>query len=483
MIFRFLPAAALVIALFTAATEASAQLPVPTPSRISHLARAPGFAPQLDTIQFHRFTQSPVPVHPLTRVMYLALGFVIVVISTYTVRHYVFTVNRLLGRQRHPYADILTAEWPPVTVLVPAHNEEMVLDAILRALLETNYPHDRLRIMPINDRSTDRTREIADSYAARYPGIVVPYHRTEGKAGKAAALKDASERTTTEIQLVFDADYLPARGVLKQLVSPFFDPEVGAVMGRVVPLNAGRNFLTRLQELERSGGYQVDQQARMNLGLVPQYGGTVGGVRRRALRGVGGWRDDSLAEDTDLTYRLLLSGHLTIYQNSAECYEEVPEVWPERQRQIRRWAKGHNDCLGRYLGALTQSDEVPGGLLQRIDGVLLLGVFALAPLIVAGWLLGIGLFYLGYVPIHGFIGILAVASYSTLGNFAAFFEVAAAVRLDGARARARLLPLLLGGFLVSTFSIIGSMFPREWRLRRSREIVWDKTKRYGAAGR
>ncbi|MFY0104485.1 hypothetical protein ABTP95_22220, partial [Acinetobacter baumannii] len=76
------------------------------------------------------------------------------------------------------------------------------------------------------------------------------------------------------------ADYLPARGLIKQLVAPFFDPEVGAIMGRVVPVNAGANLLTRLLDLERSGGYQVDQTARMNLGLVPQYGGTVGGIRR-----------------------------------------------------------------------------------------------------------------------------------------------------------------------------------------------------------
>ena len=76
-----------------------------------------------------------------------------------------------------------------------------------------------------------------------------------------------------------------AAGLLKQLVAPFFDPEVGAVMGRVVPVNSGANLLTRLLDLERSGGYQVDQQARMNMNLMPQYGGTVGGVRLSARGG------------------------------------------------------------------------------------------------------------------------------------------------------------------------------------------------------
>lgn len=89
--------------------------------------------------------------------------------------------------------------------------------------------------------------------------------------------------------VVFDADYLPRPGLLKELVAPFFDPEVGAVMGRVVPQNADRNLLARLLDLERAGGYQVNQQARNNLGLVPQYGGTVGGsARARSTRSAAG---------------------------------------------------------------------------------------------------------------------------------------------------------------------------------------------------
>ena len=156
------------------------------------------------------------------------------------------------------------------------------------------------------------------------------------------------ELVETEVILIFDADYIPGGGLIKQLVAPFFDPEVGGVMGRVVPLNVGTNLLTRLLDLERSGGYQVDQQARMNLRLVPQHGGTVAGVRLSALREIGGWNDNSLTEDTDLTYRLLLAGWKTVYQNRSECYEEVPETWQVRIKQIMRWAKGHNQALVAY---------------------------------------------------------------------------------------------------------------------------------------
>src|ERR1700680_4957521 len=294
-------------------------------------------------------------------------------ICIYTVRHYWFTLNRLFGRQRHPYVDLENAAWPAVTVLIAAHNEEAVVTDILKALMEVDYPREQLTIIPVNDRSTDRTREIIDAFVEEHP-FVEPFPRTGGKPGKAAALKDALELVNTEIVLIFDADYIPGKALIRQLVAPFFDPEVGAVMGRVVPLNVGKKSLTRLLDLERSGGYQVDQQARMNLRLVPQYGGTVAGVRKSALGDIGGWNEDALAEDTDLTYRLLLAGWKTAYQNRAECYEEVPETWPVRARAISRWTKGHNQAMVRYSVPLLCNSRV--GMQERCDGLLLLGIYA-----------------------------------------------------------------------------------------------------------
>ncbi|MCK5618486.1 MAG: glycosyltransferase family 2 protein, partial [Candidatus Krumholzibacteria bacterium] len=276
-------------------------------------------------------------------------------VCIYVVRHYAFTLNRLFGRQRQPYLDVDAAKWPDVTVVVPARNEEMVIAEVLEALLEVDYPEGKLSIIPVNDRSKDKTGDIIDEFAARHPEQIKPYHRKEGTAGKAAALNDTLERVETDILLVFDADYVPGQGLVKQLVAPFFDPEVGAVMGRVVPYNVECNLLTRLLDLERAGGYQVDQQARMNMKMVPQYGGTVGGVRKGALESVGGWREDSLAEDTDATYRLLLGGWKTVYQNRSECYEQVPESWTSRLRQIKRWAKGHNQATRRYSFSLLKN--------------------------------------------------------------------------------------------------------------------------------
>jgi cellulose synthase/poly-beta-1,6-N-acetylglucosamine synthase-like glycosyltransferase len=411
------------------------------------------------------------------RAMIYVLYIIVFVICLYTGRHYCFTLNRLFGFQRHPYIDIDSADWPPVTVLVAAHNEEKVISHILEALMTVKYPADKMLVIPVNDRSTDGTREIIDKFVEEFPGRIQPFHRAGGKGGKAAALKDAMENVTTEVILIFDADYIPGAGLIKQLVAPFFDIEVGGVMGRVVPMNAGTNLLTRLLDLERSGGYQVDQQARMNLRLVPQHGGTVAGVRLSALREIGGWNENSLTEDTDLTYRLLLNGWKTVYQNRSECYEEVPEVWPVRIKQIMRWAKGHNQAMVTY-GLHLLLGKHRATLRERIDGTLLLGVYAMAPITLVGWGLALGVFYQGVAPLHGVIALLSLTAYAAIGNLAAFFEIAAAARLDGTRKRICLLPFLILGFGVSIFSVSRAAAVQMSDFVTGAEFHWDKTERF-----
>lgn len=415
--------------------------------------------------------------HPVSAVMASLLFLIVVLMMVYGVRHFLFTMNRLTGVQRHPYIDISVANWPMITVFIAAHNEEKVIAGCIEALLNTDYPPDRLKIIPVNDRSKDATGQIIDSYVARFPSKISPFHRTTGKAGKAAALKDALIFAEGDIAIIFDADYVPGRGLLKQLVAPFFDPEVGAVMGRVVPVNTAANLLTRMLDLERSAGYQVDQQARMNMHLLPQYGGTVGGVRLSAVQAVGGWHDDTLAEDTDITFRLMLSGWRTVYTNRSECYEEVPEEWSVRIKQVTRWAKGHNQVLVRYGWKFATSSHLTP--LQRIDGLLLLFVFFIPLLMLVGWCLALSLYFLNASSLlANLIPIFALMAYGTLGNFAAFFEIVIAVLIDGNRRRLRLLPFNLLGFLVSLFAISGAVWSLMLDGLFKREMVWDKTIRY-----
>jgi cellulose synthase/poly-beta-1,6-N-acetylglucosamine synthase-like glycosyltransferase len=407
----------------------------------------------------------------------VALLLLATVLTAYGVRHYVVTLHRLFGVQRRTFEGLEVNDWPRLVVFIAAHNEEAVISHCIESLVAADYPHDRLLIMPVNDRSKDRTEEICDQWAARFPTLVRPFHRTEGRPGKPAALMDAARRVDADVFVVFDADYLPGRGLLKQLVAPFIDPEVGVTMGRVVPYNVGTNLLTRMLDMERSAGYQGDQQARQNLRTIPQYGGTVGGIRVRALNAVGGFREDVLAEDTDLTFRLLSMGWKVHYVNHAECYEEVPETWPVRVKQLMRWTKGHNQVMFGYLRKTLTNPHL--SLRERLDATMLLGCYLVAPATLLGWLLVLATYFAN--PDWGFTlgaSVLALVLYGGFGNAAAFFQMAASVRLDGHARRLRLLPLNFVGYLVSAVAISRATFNLVVDALFKRELKWDKTVRF-----
>jgi cellulose synthase/poly-beta-1,6-N-acetylglucosamine synthase-like glycosyltransferase len=408
------------------------------------------------------------------------LSIIIALIFCYTCRHYFFSLNRIYARQRHPYQMIPFADWPKVTIFVAAHNEEKVIGTSIENLLKVDYPPHLLQIIVVNDRSKDQTKEIVDAYIAKNPGRLEAFHRVDGMPGKPAALQDAFPMAKGEIFIFFDADYLPGERLIKQLVSPFYDPQIGLVMGRVIPINSASNLLTRLIELERTGGYQVDQQARMNLNLVPQYGGTVGGVRRSMLEMLGGWDMKALAEDTDITIRSLIKGYKTAYLNYSECYEESPEQWSVRIRQIKRWCKGHNQVFYHNFFKIFDPENEFIPLRQRFDGLMLLFLYLMSPLLVVGWMITLILVYISSEMPENEILFLCYMAFSSLGNFAAYFEIATGVHFDRGKQKLWLLPLNILNFIVSAVSITNASVSQLWQMitRHNKEHKWEKTIRY-----
>lgn len=414
--------------------------------------------------------------------MYMLMALVVI----YFVRHYVFSYNRFFCRQRVSYNDIVDDDYPRLTIMIPMHNEEKVARNIFEALLKCAYPHDRLQIIALNDHSTDNTHDIVEVYVhmsrtnhGKMPEITA-LHRNSGPRGKQNAINEALPIATGDIVLVFDADYLPPVGILRTLAVCFKDPEVGAVMGRVIPVNTHRNLLTRMQDIERAGGYQVDQEARYNLGLVTQYGGTVGGFRRQLMMDLGGFRPNVVAEDTELTYRLLLSGWKVAYANRAECYEEVPETWEVRAKQIRRWSRGHNQVMYSYFLPLLKTRYL--SFWEKIDGLLLLGLYFL-PLLFLGGLMAMAvlLFFGEAIFIGGILPLFLSITYCSIGNFAPFYELGIATLLDGSSNRILLLPFFFYYFMFSLwYTALGAMDAIVDVLS-GRAVEWEKTVRFREA--
>ncbi len=408
----------------------------------------------------------------LKGIMWVVIGMMLI----YSIRHIRFTYNRILGEQRLYYQDIVDSDLLKVTVLIPMHNEEKVAADILTALADADYPPKRLEIIPVNDHSEDGTREILDGFAHRFRNIK-PLHRDEGIRGKPAALNDAMEICEGDIIVVFDADYLPPRGMIRDLVVCFKDPEIGAVMGRVVPVNTGTNLLTRLLDMERAGGYQVDQQARYNLRLVPQYGGTVGSFRRDLALLMGGFDPAVLSEDTDLTFNLFTRGWKVVYANRLECYEESPEDWNVRANQIRRWSIGHTQTMFKFMGKTLASRHL--NWKEKLDGFLLLAIYLVPLMIIIGGLDSFALFFLGEMTLkEGLLFFFFVVAFNAFGNFAPFYEVAAGSLLDGAGNRIRLLPFFLYNFIFNTWVIGGGAIKGMMTQYTGKAAGWAKTERF-----
>ncbi|MCW4028768.1 MAG: glycosyltransferase family 2 protein [Candidatus Bathyarchaeota archaeon] len=403
------------------------------------------------------------------------------IISLYLIRHYLFTITVLRrAKNSKSSANKSTLSFQPtVTVLIPAHNEEKVVSKLLQNMAQLIYPKEKLDILLINDGSTDDTGIIADQYAKKYSFIRVLHRNGKDSAkGKAAAMNAGLKQSSGEIVLCFDADYLPHPDLVSRLVEKFSDPKVGAVQGRPVVLNEPQNLVTRLVTLERIGGYRVDEEARDVLGLVPQFGGTVGGFRRSALEGFGGFDESMLTEDTDLTFHLYREGYKIRYVADAECYEEAVDSWSAYWRQRHRWAKGHMQVCFKHAFKVLSSKKMK--LKEKIDGILILHIYFLPLLTVLSFLIG-GLLILNGSQVTGLLWfVVPIALYSFVGNFAPFFEVGIGAYLDERKRIQWLTPFMIFSFFYNTLICTKAFLDLlSDKVRRKSKGDWEKTDHKG----
>ena len=386
----------------------------------------------------------------------VATSILFLVMVAYMTRHLIFTYYALFGRPQQfvgNFRRIVGTHAPTVTILIPARNEELVIGNLLKRMTELTYPREKIEVLVIDDGSTDKTGGTADIYARKY-GFIKVIHRPNGGTGKPAALNDGLKFSNGEIILTFDADYYPQLDIIEKLVAPFVDPEVGAVQGRVTVLNEEDSLVSKIVTMERIGGYRINQQARDELALVPQYGGTVGGFRRDLLEKLGGWDPHMLTEDTDLTVRFVLQGYQIRYVNDAEAYEEAVTTWKAYWNQRYRWAKGHMQCAMKHLKNVLNASHL--SLYEKTELTLLLGVYFLPVLVLLGWVVGVGAYLAHDNPSFflrdgSYFFALSAFTYSTVGNFAPFFEVGSALYLDGRKRLLWMLPVLTFAFVTMAF--------------------------------
>ncbi|UUZ90642.1 glycosyltransferase family 2 protein [Paenibacillus sp. P25] len=232
--------------------------------------------------------------------------------------------------------------WPAVSILIPAHNEEIVIENTLRAMIKLDYPKDKLEVIVINDNSSDRTGEIVDRYAGMYP-FIRPLHTfpPDGGKGKSHALNRALKIANGEFIAVYDADNTPEPAALKHLVNGMIDaPGIGAVVGKFRVINAKKNLLTKFINIETISFQWMAQAGRWFWFRISTIPGTNFMIRRSVLDQVGGWDEKALAEDTELSIRVYEEGYEIRFLPLAITWEQEPETWKVWFKQRTRWARG-----------------------------------------------------------------------------------------------------------------------------------------------
>jgi|GEM_PF-5383743 hypothetical protein len=291
------------------------------------------------------------------------LGVVLLVVAVWRMAR----VWRTRTRQSAlSYTGIEQGPWPELTVFVAACHDAHAVSSCIQLLLNADYPAQRVRIVPVCDQVDERTQAVIDAYTHLFPERIQPHRRDNGLKARGDALQEAMALARGDIAIVVDATYVPSPGLLKQLALPFFDPEVGAVMGRVVQLQAASSLFSRVLGRVMGGdllaGQPLPHEASMHLRAVPD-GNAVGGVRLSAVVAVGGWSDGAPAPHTDITVRLLSNGWKTVYNHRAECVRAVPEARAAGGAPSARASGGGADRLitaeGLRRGRLTLDRRPP----------------------------------------------------------------------------------------------------------------------------
>ncbi len=417
-------------------------------------------------------------------IIILQAFYVLVVcfLAAYLVRHYIFTIAVLKhAKNPQPNTPYATVHYEPsVSILIPARNEGEVIGKLLQCMTKLTYPKDKLEIIVIDDASSDQTGHIADECSKQNSFVsVIHRHPNVGGTNKAAAMNAGFKYIKGEIVLCFDADYLPCCNIVEKLVKEFVDPKVGAVQGRPVVQNEPQNIITRMVALERIGGYRVDQDARRILGLIPQFGGTVGGFRRSIMVDLGGFDEKMLTEDTDLTFSICLKGYKISYVGDAECYEEAVTTLKTYWHQRHRWAQGHMQVCCKHAFNVLKSKKLT--IRQKLDGLLLLHMYFMPVLTLFASIVGALLIVFGSLTLVSTLWFfIPIALYSFTGNFAPFFEIGIGAYLDGRKRLQWLSPLLIFVFLFNViictkafFDVFGS------KLIRRTQSNWSKTEHLG----
>lgn len=315
-----------------------------------------------NTFLFYLFTA--------TSVIYIThLGFYLIGASLYDV----WQARR---RMRFHMPQSIVRLHPNVTVLVPAHNEEKVIERCLQSIFKNSYSN--FDVMVVNDASTDATKHIVNLYRKLHPEYKLRVIHRHMNTGKGAALNYALGRyVKSKFVMMLDADSVLASDAIERAISYFSDPTVVGVAANVQVMNQ-HTTLSILQKFEHMIGYRAKKTYSLtNCEFV--VGGVASTYRTKSIRAIGFYDTDTMTEDISLSMKIVARGNKAnrlVYAADVMAMTEPVESFRGLFRQRYRWKYGsfqnilkHNQLIGKndqnYTSMLTIY-RLPMALLSEI---------------------------------------------------------------------------------------------------------------------
>ncbi|HEY6328463.1 MAG TPA: glycosyltransferase, partial [Blastocatellia bacterium] len=343
---------------------------------------------------------------------------ILTLLSLYGIYRYrlVYLFLRYRGQMPRPLALFAPDALPKVTVQLPLYNEMYVAERLIEAVTKIDYPAELLEIQVLDD-STDETCEIASRAVERHvaEGFSVSYHHRQDRVGfKAGALEEGLKKATGELILIFDADFVPQPGCIRKMVDYFTDPKVGLVQMRWSHINKDYSLLTKVQAIMLDGHFVIEQTARNRCGGFFNFNGTAGMWRREAIEWSGGWQHDTLAEDTDLSYRAQLMGWRFVYLLDQDVPSELPVEINAFKSQQQRWAKGLVQVGFKMLRRIWKDPRLP--MRTKLEQFFRLTGNLAAPLVIVLALINLPVLIVRYNQglFHLFVFDVPILTFSTI---------------------------------------------------------------------
>ena len=295
----------------------------------------------------------------ILQISFLIIYFVVLIILFIYGLHRYYMVYLFYKYKSHtPKAEGIMDPLPRVTAQLPLYNEMYVVERLINAVCNIDYPRELIDIQVLDD-STDETTDIARRCVKKFKekGWDITYIRRSVRTGyKAGALSEGLKTAKGEFILIFDADFVPTPDILKNTIHHFSGKGVGMVQVRWGYLNRGYSLLTQIQSILLDGHFMIEHTARNRSGRFFNFNGTAGIWRRTCLESAGGWQNDTLTEDLDISYRAQLAGWKFVFLTEEVSPSELPVEMNAFKSQQHRWAKGSIQTAKKLLPSIIKSN-------------------------------------------------------------------------------------------------------------------------------